>query len=62
MSVAAAPDRERLEPTTADTLAGRTAQADDAHDRWACGRSADDAARAADDCRDIRPELIIELI
>ncbi len=62
MTALAAPDVERLDAASADGLTARPAQTQDAHDRWACGRAADPVGQAADDCGDIRPELIIELI
>jgi hypothetical protein len=62
VTAAAAPDLERVDPAAADGLAVRPAQTVDPHDRWACGRAAEQVARATDRCRDIRPELIIELL
>ncbi len=62
MTAVVAPDLERLDAATADSLAARPASTHDKHDRWACGRAADPVGQAADDCGDIRPELIIELI
>jgi hypothetical protein len=63
MTAALAPARKRRERPDADRVpADHRAARDQAADRLSCGLSPVGASDAADRCRDIRPELIIELI
>ncbi|HET8777069.1 MAG TPA: hypothetical protein VFN76_05370 [Candidatus Limnocylindria bacterium] len=63
MTIAAVMAAEPTERSTVQaTPDERPVFAEGPVDGWACGLSADGDGRAADGCRDIRPELIIELL